>query len=82
MEVSLNPELEARLNEMALTTGRQRADIVQEALAGYLEDLAEVRDVLDRRYDEIISGKVTAIDGEEAFELLRKKTEARRNHLP
>jgi len=38
-------------------------------------DLEKVREMLDRRYDELKSGEVKPIDGEEAFALLRKKSQ-------
>jgi hypothetical protein len=41
------------------------------------EEQAQVRDMLDS-YDELKSGRVKPIDGEEAFSLLKAQTEARR----
>jgi predicted DNA-binding protein len=73
MEVHLTPELEAKLNEMAMKTGRATDELVQDAMAGYLEEMADVRGMLDRRYDEIKSGKVKPIDGEAFFESLRQR---------
>jgi hypothetical protein len=35
--------------------------------------------MLDNRYDELKSSRVNPIDGEEAFALLKAKTEAQRN---
>jgi len=53
---------------------------VQDAMAGYLAELSQVRDMLDARYDDIKSGRVKPIDGEEAFSRLRqKKTNHRRS---
>jgi len=40
---------------------------VEDAMAGYFEELAQVRETLDSRYDDIKSGKVKLISGEEAF---------------
>ncbi len=77
MEVHFPPELEARLNEMAATTGRQKTDLVQDATASYLEELAQLRGMLDGRYDDIKSGKVKPIDGEEAFACQRRKGDER-----
>jgi predicted DNA-binding protein len=73
MEIHLSPELEARLNEMSSKTGRAAEELVQDAMAGYLTDLADVREMLDRRYDEVKSGKVMPIDGEAFFESLRRR---------
>jgi hypothetical protein len=44
-------------------------------MAGYLAELAEVRNTLDTRYDEIKTGSVKPLSGAEAFELLRRKSE-------
>lgn len=73
MEVHLSPELEAKLNQVAKETGRAADDLVQDAMAGYFEELAQVRGTLDRRYDDIKSGRVKPIDGEEFFETLRRR---------
>jgi len=73
MEVHLSPELEAKLNEMSSKTGRATEELVQDAMVGYLSDLADVREMLDRRYDEVKTGKVKPIDGEAFFESLRKR---------
>ena len=47
-------------------------------MAGYFEELAQVRETLDSRYDDIKSGKVKLISGEEAFARLMEGIEARR----
>ena len=52
MAVRLSPETESRLQELAATTGRAPEEIVEDAIASYLAELAEVRDLLDHRYDE------------------------------
>ena len=38
----------------------------------------ETRAMLDRRYDEVKSGKVQPLDGEDAFQRLRAKSKERR----
>jgi predicted DNA-binding protein len=73
MEVHLTPEKESRLNELATKTGRPADELIEDAMAGYLEELAEVRTMLDSRYDDIKSGRVRPIDGEEFFEALRRR---------
>jgi predicted DNA-binding protein len=73
MEVHLSPELEAKLNEMSSKTGRATEELVQDAMVGYLADLADVREMLDRRYDEVKSGNVKPIDGEALFHSLRQR---------
>lgn len=78
MAVNLKPETESRLQELAAKTGRAPDELVEDAMAGYLAELAQVRDTLDRRYDEIKSGRVKPIDGQDAFKRLRSKSKDRR----
>jgi len=78
MVVKLKPETESRLQQLAATTGREPAELVEDAMAGYLAELAEVRNELDNRYHQIKAGSVKPMPGEEAFELLRRNSEARR----
>jgi hypothetical protein len=42
-------------------------------MAAYLSEVAEVRNMLDGRYDDIKSGRVKPIDGEAFFEDLRRR---------
>jgi predicted transcriptional regulator len=78
MVVRLKPETESRLQELAATTGRQPDDLLADAMVGYLAELAPVRKMLDNRYDDLKSGRVAPIDGPEAFDRLRQKSETRR----
>jgi predicted transcriptional regulator len=78
MVVHLKPETESRLQELAATTGRAPDDLVEDAMSGYLAELTEVRNMLDGRYDDIKSGRVPPIDGEDAFARLREKSQKRR----
>ena len=78
MVVRLKPETESRLQELAASTGRAPDELVEDAMAGYLAELAQVRATLDGRYDEIKSGRVKPIDGETAFKSLSSKSKDRR----
>lgn len=82
MEVRLRPETEDRLQQLAAKTGRPPEELVEDAMAGYLAELTEVRNLLDTRYDEIQSGRVKPVDGEQAFARLRRKSEERRAQRP
>jgi predicted transcriptional regulator len=73
MEIRLTPDLEAKLQALARASGRAPDELVQEAVAGYVDDLADVRATLDRRYDDLTSGRVTPLDGEAFFEGLRQR---------
>jgi predicted DNA-binding protein len=79
MVVHLKPETESRLKELSATTGRAPDELVEDAMAGYLAELAQIRGTLDGRYDEIKSGRVKPIDGEEAFNRIRTKNDRRRS---
>lgn len=74
MEVHLSPELEKRLNDLAMQSGRPVAELVQDAVAGLVDELADTRTMLDRRYDEIKSGKVKLIPGDEMEAYFREKS--------
>lgn len=75
MEVHLKPETESRLNELASKSGRPTDDLVEDAMAAYLSEVAELRASLDSRYDEIKSGRVKPIDGDRFFEDLRRRSQ-------
>jgi predicted transcriptional regulator len=78
MVVHLKPETESRLQQLAAKTGRPPEDLLEDAMAGYLGELTQLRGHLDGRYDQIKSGQVKPIDGDEAFARLRRKNKTRR----
>jgi predicted transcriptional regulator len=78
MQVHLKPETESQLQELAARTGRAPDELVEDAMAGYLQELTQVREVLDRRYDDIKSGRVKPVDGEESLANLKSKSKERR----
>ena len=78
MEVHLTPETEKKLKDLAAQSGRGTDDLVEDAMVGYFDELSQVREMLDRRYDEMESGRVESIDGEEDYRRLMEKTQARR----
>jgi predicted transcriptional regulator len=81
MEVRFTPEIQTKLEQMARESGRPSEELVEDAVIGYLKELANAREMLDRRFDDLESGRVKPIDGEEAYRLLMEKTEAQR-HRP
>ncbi|HKN74061.1 MAG TPA: hypothetical protein VJW94_02700 [Candidatus Acidoferrum sp.] len=78
MVVHLKPETELRLQQLAATTGRAPEDLVEDAMAGYLAELSDIHSMLDDRFDDIKSGRVAPIDGEEGFARLRQMSQDRR----
>lgn len=73
MEIRLKPETESRLSELASKSGRAADDLVEDAMAAYLTEVAELRTVLDSRYEEIKTRRVKPLDGEAFFENLRRR---------
>ncbi len=82
MEVVFEPAVQARLDQIAQESGRASSDLVQDVIAGYVEEVAELRTMLDRRYEEIRTGKVKPIPGEEVEAYFSKKFEAARRSNP
>jgi hypothetical protein len=79
MEVHFAPDVEKKLQDLAALSGRGTADqLVRDVVEGYFAELAQTREMLDSRYDDLKSGNVTPIDGEEAFARLKANTEAQR----
>jgi hypothetical protein len=79
MEVNFRPETESRLQELAQQTGRAPNDLIEDAMAGYLKELSETRQMLDTRYDDLKSARVKPVDGDTAFDALRRKSQERRS---
>ena len=65
---------------MLLAVAEQSAidELAEDAMAGYFEEVAQTREMLNSRYDDLKSGSVKPIDGEEAYRRLMEKTEAQR----
>jgi predicted transcriptional regulator len=78
MEVHFTPEVQASLEQMARDTGRRSAELVEKVVAEFFEDFAFTRGTLDRRYDDLESGRVKPVPGDEVFARLRAKSAARR----
>jgi hypothetical protein len=73
MEVHFAPEVEKKLNDLAALSGRGSADsLVQDVVGGYIDELTQTREMLDSRYDDLKSGRIKPVDGEDFFERLRR----------
>jgi predicted DNA-binding protein len=82
MEVPFSPEFEKQLNDLAAKSGRGAAELVQDVVAGYVDELADMREMLDGRYDDLKSGRVKPVDGEAFFEQLRQREDVRPKRSP
>jgi predicted DNA-binding protein len=79
MDVQFPPDVERKLAQLSATTGREPRELVQEVVAGYLEELARVQETLDSRYDDLKSGRVEPIDRDDAHARLREMSKRRRS---
>ena len=57
MEAHFTDETDRKLNDMVLQGGLGTTD---ELVEGYLEELAQARNMLNSRYDDLKSGRVKA----------------------
>jgi hypothetical protein len=79
MEVHFTAEIEKKLKDIAAQTGSGNADmLVQDVIEEYFGDLVQARETLDRRYDDLESGRVKPIPGDEVIARLRAKSAAYR----
>ncbi len=78
MEVHFTPDVQAKLDRLVTETGRSADEFIQDAMAGYVDELADVRTTLDSRYDDLKSGRVKPVSGDEVIARLRARGAARR----
>jgi len=83
MDVHLNnPDLQAKLDRWVTETGRGPDELVEDAMAGYFEELARTREMLNSRYDDLKSGRVKPISRDEIVAYFREKSAAARRTPP
>jgi predicted transcriptional regulator len=78
MEVHFKPDVQAKLDRMARESGRPSGELVENVVADFFDDLAFTREALDRRCDDLETGRAKPIPGDEVFARLRAKSAARR----
>jgi hypothetical protein len=78
MEVHLTPDAQSKLEQMSRDSGRPSDELLEDAVIGLYDELAYTRETLGRRYDDLASGKVKPIPGDEVFAKLRARSAARR----
>jgi hypothetical protein len=82
MEVHFAPDVEKKLNDFANQSGRGADEVLQDALAGYFEEVAQTREMLDSRYDDLKSGRVKPVSRDEMMAHFREKSAATRRTTP
>ena len=68
-----------RLDKLAKEAGRPTDELVREVMSGYVDEVAGIRETVDRRYDDIKSGKVKLISGDEIEAHFAAKSAVRRS---
>jgi hypothetical protein len=83
MEVHFTAETEQRLKDIALQSGSGTADkLVKDVVEGYVDELAQAGEMLNSRYDDLKSGRVTPIPGDEVEAYFRDKSAVARRLQP
>jgi predicted DNA-binding protein len=77
MEVHFSPDVQAKLDRLAMDTGRPANELLQDAFVGYFDELAELRRAFDSRHDDLKRGRVKPISGDEMKARLRARSTAR-----
>jgi hypothetical protein len=78
MEVDLSPEAEETLKRRAAQRGLSAHDLAVSLLQEHIEELNRTETMLDGRYDELKSGRVQLVPGEEVTKYFRKKSDSAR----
>jgi hypothetical protein len=74
-----NPEIQAKIDEWVTETGRGPEELIEDAVAAYFEELTQTRELLNSRYDDLKSGRVKPVSGDEVAAHFRAKSTARRS---
>ena len=83
MEVHFAPDV-----KRSSTTSRRRTDarpltsLCRDVVEGYFDELAKTREMLNSRYDDLKSGRVKPIPGDEVEAYFREKSAAARRSQP
>jgi len=83
MEVYFAPETEKKLKDLAAQNGCGTAgELVRDVVEKYFDELALTREMLDGRYDDLKSGRVKPISGDEVETYFREKSAVTRSSQP
>ena len=84
MSLEIKPNQEAKIAALAAKTGRDEAEILEEVIDSYFDELTDVRRMLDQRYDDFKSGRVKELTPEQLREDVerRKREFLQQRHEP
>jgi len=69
-----NPDLQAKVDRWVTETGRGPDELVKDAMAGYFDELARTRKMLNSRYDDLKTGRVIPVSRGELIAHFREKS--------
>src|SRR4029077_19267899 len=75
MEVHFPPDLEQKLHDLAVDTRRGADELVQDAVAGFVDESAAMRGMIESRYDDLKSGRVKPSTGNKPSQACARKAE-------
>ena len=78
MNVHVSDELVKRLHDLAAASGRKPDDLVQDALAGYLDEVTALRETLDARYQGFSSSSVQPMSADDVLRRFQDKSRTHR----
>ena len=78
MEVHFTPGTEKRPKDLSAESGRGTDDLVEDSMAGYFDEVLQLRETLNSRYDRLKGGRVKPIPGDEVEAYFREKSAAAR----
>ena len=84
MSLEIKPDQEAKIAALAAKTGRDKAEILEEVIDSYFDELADVREMLEQRYDQFKAGRVKELTPEQVREDIerRKREFLQQRHEP
>ena len=84
MSLEIKPNQEAKIAALAAKTGRDKAEILEEVIDSYFDELTDIREMLDRRYDDFKSGRVKELTPDQLREDIerRKREFLQQRHEP
>ena len=72
--MQFDPELQARIDQLVIETGYAAEKLAEDAMAGYVAELAATREMLDSCYDHLKIGRVKPVPRDELVSHFREKS--------
>ena len=76
MEVRLSPDVRIKLDELVEYSGLPAEEVLEDAILSLYAASTNARANVNRRYDDLESGRIKAIDGRQVLARLRARRQA------